>query len=276
MKKLHFLTAGIPRSVKGKKSIISGLHRIKELNIDGMELEFVRGISGKPDYYVEVGKTAKELNLLLTAHAPYYINLNSDDEDTLYRSRQHIINSARILSLAGGWSLVFHAGYYLKQDSKTTLQNIQTQLNKIQNQLKKEKTSCFIRPELMGKYSQFGSLDEIIQICKNTGLSPCIDFSHLHAREQGLLKTYDEFASVFSKMEKSLGSESLKNVHLHLSGVEYNEQGEKKHTLLRKSELNYTAFAKVLKDFEIAGALVYESPNVEGDLLLLKKIYQSL
>ncbi len=276
MNKLHFLTAGIPQSVKGEGSLIEALHRIKELNLDGIELAFSRGIRGKPEYYVEVGKTAQSLDLLLTAHAPYYVNLNANDEDKLYRSRQHILNSARILDLAGGWSLVFHAGYYLNQNANTTKNNIKKQIEKCKTKLQAEKISCFVRPELMGKDSQFGNLDELIMLCKESKLLPCIDFSHLYARTGGNYKDYNGFASVFEKSSKNLGSDILKNMHMHLSGIEYNEHGEKNHILCRESDINFTAFIRVLKDFEIAGALVCESPNSEEDLLMLKQIYESL
>lgn len=277
MEKLYFLTPGIPFSTKGKKTIENGLKRIKELDLDGMEIEYVRGVRldyGKANEY---GKVAKDLKLVLTAHAPYYINLYSKEKEKITASIQHILNTARMINAANGYSVVFHAAYYMGSKPVEVYPAVAERLKEIQRIAEKEALKVWIRPELMGKRTQFGSLQEVINLSKEIGgnIMPCIDFAHLHART-GKFNTYEEFACVFETIKKELGEEALTEMHIHVSGIKYSEKGEQSHLNIRKSDFKIREFLKCLKDYSICGVLVCESPNIEGDTLLLKMIYESM
>jgi deoxyribonuclease-4 len=131
-----------------------------------------------------------------------------------------------------------------------------------------------MRPETMGKKSQFGSLEEILFLCQDVeGLLPCIDFSHLYARE-GKAKTYLHFNRTLTKIEKKLGKEALKNMHIHISGIAYNEKGELKHLMLNEGDFRYDDWIQALKDQGVAGMVICESPDQEKDALMLKKLYR--
>jgi deoxyribonuclease-4 len=277
MNKLHFLTPGIPHSSKPKKTMENGLRRIKELGLGGMELEFVRGIMVDFPRMQLIGKLAKELGLILTAHAPYYIDLYAREKEKVDKSYQFILDTARSLDAAGGFSMVFHAAYYLGTKPDEVYESIKKHIGHIAAIARKEALRVWLRPELMGKNSQFGTLDEIVRLSRDVGgrIAPCIDFAHLHART-GRFNTYEEFAFVFEKIGSELGESALENMHMHFSGILYSMKGEQKHVILRKSDLRFREFAKALKDFNISGALTVESPNIVGDTLLMKLIYESM
>ena len=105
---------------------------------------------------------------------------------------------------------------------------------------------------------------------------PCVDFSHLHARTAGKFNTYDEFSSIFEKIGKNLGDTALNNFHAHIAGIEYTAKGEKKHLNLEESDFNYKDLLKAFKKFNIKGAIVCESPNIEDDCKLLSDYYNSI
>jgi deoxyribonuclease-4 len=277
MDKLHFLTPGIPYSTKGKKSIENGLKRIKELGLDGMEIEYVRGVQLDYKRAREYGSFAKELNLVLTAHAPYYINLYSNEKEKVSASIQHVLNTARMLDAAGGYSVVFHAAYYMGNKPVEVYPTVLERMKEIQRIAEKEALKVWIRPEIMGKKTQFGSLMEVINLTKDVGgnIMPCIDFAHLHART-GKNNTYEEFASILETIKENLGEEALYDMHIHVSGIKYSEKGEQSHLNIRKSDFKIREFLKCLKDYAVSGVLVCESPNIEGDTLLLKLIYDSM
>lgn len=277
MDKLNFLTPGIPYSTKGKKSIENGLKRIKEMGLDGMEIEYVRGVHLDYNKAKEYGKIAKELGLTLTAHAPYYINLYSKEKDKVSASYNHILNTARMLDAMNGYSVVFHAAYYMGNKPVEVYPIVKERLKEIADIAKKEALKVFIRPELMGKKTQFGSLSEVLKLTKEIGgnIMPCIDFAHLHAR-YGKHNTYEEFAEVFEEIKAELGDEALEDMHIHVSGIKYSEKGEISHLNIRKSDFKIREFLKCLKDYNVCGVLVCESPNIEGDTLLLKLIYESM
>ncbi len=277
MNKLHFLTPGIPLSTKPNKSMENGLNRVKELGLDGMEIEYVRGVIVDYIRMRQVGKLAKESGLVLTAHAPYYINLYAREKHKVNKSYEHILNTARILDCANGYSIVFHAAYYMGTKPAEVYPAIREHLQHISAIIEKEGLRVSLRPELMGKISQFGTLEEIVSLSKDLGgpIKPCIDFAHLHART-GRYNSYEEFAGVFEYIKKELGEEALKEMHMHFSGIKYSLRGEQKHVITRLSDFKTREFLKALRDYEVCGVLVCESPNGEGDTLLLKKIYNSM
>lgn len=277
MDKLHFLTPGIPYSTKGKKTIENGLKRIKEMELDGMEIEYVRGVHLDYGRAKEYKSVAEDLKLVLTAHAPYYINLYSNEREKVVSSFNHILNTARMLDAMGGYSVVFHAAYYMGNKPAEVYPVVKERLREILDIARKEALKVWIRPELMGKKTQFGSLSELLNITKEIGgkIMPCIDFAHLHAR-YGKDNTYEEFAKVFETIKNELGEEALQDMHIHVSGIKYSDKGEISHLNVRKSDFRIREFLKCLKDYNICGVLVCESPNIEGDTLLMKLIYESI
>ena len=148
---------------------------------------------------------------------------------------------------------------------------------KITEQLAKSDNKIWIRPETTGKGTQWGDIDEVIEISKHFDtVLPCVDFAHLHARSNGLYSTYDEFSQVFEKIGNSLGQKALDNFHAHIAGINYTEKGERNHLNLEESDMNYKDLLRAMKNFHIKGALVCESPNIEFDTGLLKDFWESL
>jgi deoxyribonuclease-4 len=107
------------------------------------------------------------------------------------------------------------------------------------------------------------------------GVFPGIDFAHLHARS-GEINSYPEFVAVMEIIEKKLGRRGLENMHIHLSGIEYGERGERRHLNLLDSDFHYRELLQVLKEMKVKGRVICESPNLEEDALLLQKIYREL
>jgi len=273
--KLLFGTGGTPVS-SPKRDSITGITTIRKLGLDCMELEFVQGVKMKEEMAEKVKEHSKELGIVLTAHAPYFINLNSKDSKKLKASMDRIIETARIGMLCGAKSITFHPGFMEKDPPSEVLKRIVKAIKKIEEEMEEKGIVMDIRPETTGKPSQFGSLSETLELCAETGLLPCIDFAHLHAREMGRYKNANEFAGILEKMVKVLGKGSLKNMHIHISGIKYGKKGEIKHLNLKEADLNYEEILKVLIDFGVEGVIISESPDLEGDAILMKNTYKKL
>jgi deoxyribonuclease-4 len=86
MEKILFGTAGVPLSAK-KKTTEGGIERIHKLKLDAMEIEFVKGVKMSKEKAKNVKEIAEKLNIKLTVHAPYWINLNSSDKKILKNSK---------------------------------------------------------------------------------------------------------------------------------------------------------------------------------------------
>lgn len=272
--KLNFITAGMPLST-GKGGYPSAFEVLKDMELDGMELEFVHGVRMSDEHRKFVNEMSKEF--AITAHGPFYINLNSKEKEKIDASVQRIIDTASVAEQAGAFSITYHAAFYMGADKETVYNKVKTQTKRIIDVLDREKIDVWVRPETTGKATQWGDLDEIIRLSKEfEKVLPCIDFSHLHARSAGEYNTYDEFSRVMEKLGTEVGQYALDNFHGHLAGIEYTAKGEKNHLNLENSDMNYKELLKVLKEFGVKGALVCESPNIEGDCKLLKDYYYSL
>jgi deoxyribonuclease IV len=273
MNELIFGTAGIPISAKGLGTI-TGITAVKELGLGAMELEFVRNINISEQETAKVYEAAKANGVTLTCHASYFINLNSKDSKIIDASRNRLLKAAKIAALSGAWSVCVHAAYYLQMEKEAVYQQVKKQIASVVNALKENGLNIWVRPETPGKKSQFGSLQESLRLSNELeSVMPCIDFAHMHAIE-GKNNSYNEFASILSEVEKSLGKDALENMHIHMSGINYTDKGERNHLELESSDMNYTALMAAFKDFKIKGVVISESPNIESDALLLQKVYK--
>ncbi len=272
---LLFGTAGIPLSSSGKTTE-AGIERIEELGLGCMEVEFVRGVKMGERSALSVGEVARRSGVRLTAHGPYFINLNAHEPEKARASQQRVLQTARVAHLMGAESIVFHAAFFMGDPPPKVYQVVKKQLEEITGLLSAEGNKVSIRPEVMGKPTQFGSLEEILQLSSEVeGVAPCVDFAHLHART-GKDNSYPEFLVTLEKIEERLGREALDKLHLHVSGIHYGERGEIRHLILEESDFRYEELLRALKDFGAKGLVICESPSLEEDALLLQETYGAL
>ena len=272
---LLFGTAGTPTSAQ-PRTTVNALARLRELGLDAMELEYVRGTFPGEETARSIASSAHENGIRLTAHGPYYINLNADDPEKRKASRKRVINTAYYGGLSGAESITFHAGFYLKHDAVQVFDVICQELEDLVRKIREMNINVDVRPELTGKETQFGSLEEILAVSRKVeGVEPCIDWSHLHARA-GAYNSAKEFQSVIDDIRRARGEKSLKHLHMHISGIEYSGKGERKHLNLDESDFRYKELLRVLKDNGVCGILICESPSLEVDALILKDYYEAL
>ena len=270
--KLNFITAGMPLRT-GKGSYPQAFDILRDMKLDGLEMEFVHGVRIS-DKSKDIVKNASG-EFIFTAHGPFYINLNSKEEEKIDASVQRIIETIQVAQEVGAYSITYHAAYYMGQDKEEVYKQVSKQTQRIINAV--GNTDVWIRPETTGKATQWGDFEEIIRLSKEfEQVLPCVDFSHIHARTAGEYNTYDEFAHVLDKIGTELGTSALENFHAHVAGIEYTSKGERQHLNLKDSDMNYKDLMKVLKDFGVKGVVVCESPNIEDDAVLMKDYYLSL
>ncbi len=272
MDKLYFGTAGKPHSTPNE-STVSAVRRVHELGLGCMEIEFVRGVQMGQGKAADVGAAAASLGIRLSVHAPYYINLNAREPEKVRASQIRILQSARIASICGAGSVVIHTAFYLGDVPETAYPVIKRNLKEVLNVIQNEGLAITIRPEVMGKGTQFGTVEEILRLCSELeGTAPCIDFAHCHAATAAN-NTYGEFAGILEQVKTALGREALDTMHIHCSGIQYGAKGEQKHLNLAESDFNYRELMKALRDYEVKGLLICESPNLEEDARLLQETY---
>jgi len=270
-----FGTVGSPKSTPKKPGgSVGGVIHSADLGLFCLELGWVRSVRVSENTCEKIRTSAEEKGVAISVHAPYFINLNADDEEWP-KSRKRLMDAAIYGNLAGATDIVFHPGSYFELPPDEVLPKAITRLRGCVDELRSADNPVFLRPETMGKSAMLGSLEDTLQMSLEIeGVQPCFDVAHLFARPgDGSLNSYDDWARALEIYGKKLGDESLKQLHIHISGIEYGQKGEKEHQPLDKSEFDYKAFLKALSDFNCQGRILCESPILEEDALLCKSTW---
>lgn len=273
--RLRFGTSGVPRQMEGA-SHLDGIREVARLGLDAMELAFVHQVNVSESGATTIRAAAAELGVALSVHAPYYINLNSDDPRKIAASKQRIVRAAYIGGLCGATHIVFHVGWRGASEPEPLREAITAQVREVSEHVQRLGADVYLCPETMGKVVQFGDLDEVVQLGQDIPrVRPCVDFAHLHARS-GLANTEGEFEAVLDRIAAGLGSTALSDLHMHLSGIQYGKHGEIRHLTLADSDLNYEGLLRVLRRRGVAGRLICESPHNAEDAALLRDTWSSI
>ncbi len=274
----HFGTVGSPISTPKKPGgSVGAIIRMKEMELDALELGWVRAVRVTEETCAAIQATAHEQEVLISIHAPYFINLNATDEEWV-NSRKRLMDAAIYGNLAGATDIIFHPGSYFGKPPSEVLPIAIQRLQGCLDELRLAGNNVILRPETMGKSAMLGSLEDTLAMAKALpGVEPCIDFAHLHARPgDGSINTYDEFSRILDIYGKTLGEQFLKQLHIHLSGIQYGEKGEKEHLPLKDSDLNLDGLFKALKAFRCQGRILCESPIMEDDAIYMKILWANL
>jgi deoxyribonuclease-4 len=287
---LKFGTAGIPQTTplnypNSKNTTADGILEVRNLNLDALELEFVRSVylkKASKEKIDEIKDNSKREEIDLSIHAPYFINLNAKEEYKIENSIRYIFDSLIVGQKINARTVLFHPGYFLKQPRDLVLEKIEGNINKILDRYnnskdKKLKNKVNLGLELTGKKTQVGSLDDILYFydhLKYRNVIPVFDFAHMHARYNGHFLNKGNISSFFDKLKSY--PKILNNFHGHISGIEYTIKGERKHLMLEDSDLPYKKLISNLKDLKTKGTLICESPIPYKDAKLLKKFYSNI
>lgn len=262
--------AGIPLSAK-ERSTLGGIRRVAELGLNALEVEFVRGVKMSIETAKELGAVARERNIQLSIHAPYYINLTSVEKQKIAASHRMILDSIERGAAMGARIVVIHAGYYGKLTSEECTSAMTSEFEKLRKIIvQKGWDSVLLGLETTGRLSQWGTVDEILKLCKSVeGTAPCMDFAHLFARAGGRI----DYAAVLDSVKR------FKHLHSHFSGIKYSlvrigAGNERNHLPIGSPPFEPLAKEILKRNLDIT--IISESPVLEQDSLVMKKIFEKL
>jgi len=273
----RFGTVGSPAATPSSPGgSVGGIRYAASIGLDALELAWVQGVRVSETTCDGIRQAAEEKGIALSVHAPYYINLNADKEKWP-RLRRYLMDAAFFGHLAGVTDVVFHPGTYFGRSPGEVLEVVVPRLQDCVNELRANKNPVKLRPEMMGKPAVIGSVEDILSLARIVGVAPCIDFTHLHARNgQGSMNSYEEWAALLGEYRRELGYAALNELHIHLSGIAYNDKGERNHLILEDSDLDFPAIFRALHAAGAKGRILCESPVLEVDALRLKQMWKEV
>lgn len=275
---MRFGTVGAPISTPAKPGgSVGAIQRIRELKLDAFELGWVQAVRVTEKSCDLINEEGKKQDVALSVHAPYFINLNAEESEWP-KSRKRLWDAAYYGYLAGATDIIFHPGSYFGRKPEEILKVAIPRLQVLAAELAAKEIHVTLRPETMGKGALLGSFTDVLEMSKQVpGVLPCLDFAHLHARSgNGSVNSKVEWFDLVNGYAKYLGNKSLQSLHIHLSGIEYTEKGEKKHLPLKNSDLNIRDLLSVLVTSGCSGRILCESPILEEDALYMQQLWNEL
>jgi len=253
----------------------------KDLGLDCFEYSFGRGVSVSEGKAISIGDAFRENGVEISVHAPYFINFANPDDEMAQKSYNYVLDSARALKLMQGERVVFHPAAQGKDDRETAVKRTSERLKILRDYIYLNGyENLKFCPETMGKLAQIGTLEEVVAFCKiDNCFVPAIDFGHINAREQGSLKTVNDFKSRLEYMIAELGYERVKHFHVHFSKIMYGAKGEIKHLTFEDCEYGpeFEPLAIALKELKLEPYIVSESAGTQSDdAVVMKRIYKAV
>jgi deoxyribonuclease-4 len=266
---------------------------IKDLK-DGLVVELIRGdefvcdpkepidgddvlvmmASGVADSYgmlMPIGRMAKRLDVKVSLHTPYYMDLGSNNELT-ERCMNNIRHSGVITNALGGHVVVTNLGLYNDPDDRDgTDANIIDNLNTIMDWWRGAGIKTDLGIEITGRQEAFGSLEQVLDLCGQIdGLVPVINFPHHHSRTHGSLVTSADFKELLETVEPYCRG----GIHTLFSGVEHTGGNEKRLTPIKKGDLKFEPLGEALADLGFDVTVISGSPLLEHDAMYMKVIHE--
>ena len=253
---------------------------VKERGLDCFEYSFGRGVRMSESKAISIGDAFQEAGVEISVHAPYFINLANPDDEMAAKSYGYVLDSARALKLMQGKRCVFHPATQGKETREAafsrTLDRVKILRDYIYLNNLEDLMYC---PETMGKLAQIGTIEEIVEICLiDPVFTPCVDFGHVNAREQGSLKCEEDYRRRLEYMIDKLGFERMKNFHVHFSKIMYGAKGEIKHLTFEDNVYGpeFEPLAQALHALKLEPYIVSESAGTQDlDAMEMKRIYFS-
>lgn len=229
---------------------LKGLDRIKKAGLTAAEVEFTHSIYMDNKMAKEVGEHARKLGIKLSVHCPYYINLCSNKKPVIKASKKRILTSAERGHYLNAKYIVFHPGYYGKLEKQEAYEMVKDAIIEMKKEIKKNKWKVMLAPETTGKLSQFGDLEELYKLHRQTKCAVCVDFAHMRAKYKGKI----DFKHICDTMKKF----KFRPLHAHFSGITWGPKGERSHKTTPLKEIKETI--KWLKKYKFNITLINESP----------------
>ena len=258
-----FGPAGSPINYKG--AAYKAPKYISEEGLNSYEYQSPYGVRIGQKAATTLKEESEKHDILVSMHAPYYINLCAKEEEKLDKSIGHLISAARAGEWMGAYRLVFHPGAYLNRKPEKAMEISKNTVNRL------------FEEETTGKRTQLGNVSEVVELCATFDhFEPTIDFAHVHARGRGFLNKKEDYNCIFSIIEDNLDIDIL---HCHFTTIEYGRGGEVKHHTMDESDEygpNIKDLLANLIDNGWKANIICETPQRDLDALKMKEIYENM
>lgn len=262
----------------GNKSSTQAPAWLERVGLNAYEYSFGRGVMMSDVTAEKLGVEAESHGIALSVHAPYFINFASPEQQKVENSFGYVMSSLAKLRRMGGSRCIIHTASCGKLNRADVLARCADNLRELADRMRAagygDLTVC---PETMGKYSQIGTAEEIIDLCALDPLYvPCFDFGHINCYMQGGLNSRDAYARILEYGFAKLGEDRIRNMHVHFSRIQYGKSGEIRHLDFTDEVYgpDFEVFADAIVEFGLTPTVICESSEVMAeDAMKMRDIF---
>lgn len=282
-----FGPAGAPDEFaeQGFKQSIDMPRWLEQYGLDAFEYQCGRGVNVSSKTAQLIGEQARQHNIAMSLHAPYFIALSSNEEEKRLNSIKYILQSVKAVYHMGGDRVVIHSGSCAKMTREAALELAKDTLRRSIEAVDEADGGIYrhihLCPELMGVVNQLGTLEEVAELCAlDERLIPTLDFGHYNARTQGALKTAEDYEYIIRYLENRIGADRIKEFHSHFSKIEYTQVGERRHLTFEEGRAygpDFEPLAEVIYKRGLHPVIICESRGTQArDAKVMKEIYSQM
>lgn len=265
------LIVEIARDQGGEETFVRSIEE-EEIREDDVLITLASSLVQNFKELQELGEMGRQLDVRLSMHTPYYIDLASNNELTS-RSMNNIRWAGMMTDQMDGDVVVTHMGLYGNRDKETATENILENIRQLMDWWRECELNPVLGLETSGREEVFGTLNEILDICDEVeGTIPILNLSHYHARESGILREPEDYDELFNEVKEWTEGQ----LYTHFSGVEHESGSEKRFTPIKKGDLRFEPLAEYLVDNMPEMTIICSSPLMEHDAMYMRVIFERL
>lgn len=233
---------------------------------DDVLIQMHSGIAGGFGDLGPIGDMARRLDVSVSLHTPYYMDLRSDGEVT-EACMDSIRHGGIIVDALGGTVVVTNLGLCPGSDDGPIRDNLEA----LMGWWREKGLSPKLGVEVAGHGDVFGSLEQVLDVCDEIeGLVPVVNFPHHHARTCGSLASPGDFQDLIDQVEPYCGG----RIHTLFAGVEHADGCERRLTPIKKGDLKFDALAECMVESRPDITIISSSPLLEHDAMYMRIIYE--
>ncbi|MEM0139364.1 MAG: TIM barrel protein [Ferroplasma sp.] len=240
----------------------------KQIEEDDIIQELFWNMAKNYDELNEGKEIARELDIDISLHAPYYMDLLNGGE-MAEKSINHIRWSLLIGRAMGARRIITHTGFY-PQKKSTGLKTALEIYSSIANEFPHERGFPYIGIEASGKKDLFGTQKELFAIAdKIKEVEPILNFPHIHSISNGSLIDTKNFENVINSFLKY----AKYDLYTEFGGVDYSNGNEMKITAIKHGDLKFETLAEVIAAKDMDMDIISMSPLLEHDAQYMELMY---
>lgn len=223
---IRFGISGLPRGKPEEDATF--LDDLVKKGHNAFELAFVTAFPWKEKRCQRFGELARERDIWVSVHAPYFAVLTVEDEDRAKQCLAALEHTMKLGRALGSRIICAHFGAAQGRDPEVLTAMIQERLRRISPKI--EQMGVGLGLETSGAERNFGTLGDIALLADEFNfIRPIVDWAHVHAQTGGALTSVEAFESVIAFIRGSFPGWMIDPLQTQFTDNLFNAGGEVRH-----------------------------------------------